>query len=202
MPMFTKLLCFMLVPVILLSLLAMPSLNGEDEPTEGADAAPSADSWRVFRAEGASFVTPAGFQLTDPFTTGTPHHEQYWSMSWPAKSTSVAHVAAPAGNFQVFLHRGDARSLGAIAGEALGYYDGNVMVELEPVRVWKTADGTPVEWRLVRYRPGLVASKDSTYLLGHGARGDRGFLVNAGGHTAAFDLDVVRALVESVRLGD
>lgn len=199
MPIYTKALCFLLVPAILMSILAVPSMRGGKKSKE-ADTQ-RGDAWATFQVEGASFTTPAGFTVHDPFTTATPHHDLYWSMSWPAKDTQLALVASETAPFQVFLHRGRGDLLTSIANEAIDYYEGNVMVELDPVSTWTTADGVSVQWRRVRYRPGLVASRDSTFVLGHGVRGDTGFLVNAGAHTADFDLELVRRLVESVRLG-
>lgn len=200
MPVFTKALCFMIVPVFLLSVLAVPALRGESETQDGVPL--DKDSWRTFREGSASYTAPEGFEVHDPFTTGTPHSDLTWSMSWPRKNAHVALLTSGAGAFQIFLHRGDAEQLSGIAREALDYYEGNVMVEQSPEAVWKTAEGTPFTWRTVRYRPGLVASRDSTFLLGHATRGEQSLLVNAGGLTADFDLARIRAVVESVRLGN
>ena len=195
MPLFTKALCFLLVPTLLLSILAVPSLR--DEAPNG----PGGDPWQRFAGDGVAFAVPVGYTAQDPFTTATPYYRKMWFLGWPSKTTRAALLRSDEKVMQVFLHLAPTAELAPFLEQARTYYDGNVLVEEAEPGTWRTRDGVEIAWRRIRYTPGLLGGDDDTYVLGHGTVGDRTFIVNAGGRTADFDFDAVALLVSDLTLG-
>ena len=194
MPIITKVLLFFSIPVLLLSMLAIPSLR------KGKHRQPG-DAWRPLAEAGVRYATPEGWRKVDPLTTTTAGIDTRWSMEWPARGDVSAASFFPAANgAQITVFAGPRKVLEPLALESNSYYRGNVMIERLPSETWTTRDGVALNVERARYIPGPLAGTDSLMLLAYGGRGDVFLVVNAGGSSAALSPDAVRELLAGLTL--
>ena len=197
MPIFAKVLLFFSVPVILFSVLALPSLR-KSKPK------PTGDAWMSLASGGVTFEAQEGTRVEDPLTTGIEQLEERWAMGFPKRDTHAAFFFAGdrKNGFQAYLFVGPTATLKPMFDEANTYYRDNVMIERDATKQWKLLDGTAVSVESARYLPGPLTGNDATMLLASATKGDRMLLVNAGGPTSSFDVEQLKTFLATLRLGD
>lgn len=193
MPVFTKVLCFCLVPAVLLAVLAVPSMRGGKEKR--------GDAWGPLTEADVAYQVPRGWKVEDPLSATTEGLDARWSMDWPDRRTVHAATFFHADGAQVTVFVGKKAKLEPLAVDANAYYQGNVMIERFPTETWATKDGVELQVETARYVPGPLAGSATTMLLAWGGRGQRFVLVNAGGEGDSLSLPAVRDLLQRLTLG-
>jgi hypothetical protein len=157
-------------------------------------------SWKTFRADGAGFEAPEGWNVIDPFTTHTPYNHHLWYHHSPSQQTRIAYLSTQRRGTQVFLQIGDREELIKTVAEYQYKYDGHPLCTVKAQGILKTTDGHTVAYAIVRVAPGLIAGDDVTLVLGFAEIGEQALVINGGGLTARFDQDAVLNLIRSTRL--
>jgi len=158
--------------------------------------------WKKFSSGKVGYVVPDGWTRADPFTTGTPYWSYLWYHDSPSHKTRVAFLQSPVEKQnQIFLILGDRDEMLAKIQKNIGKYDNHPLVDGIDETFLKTLDGVSVKLYTTRMAPGALAGDDVTYVLGYADFGNKVFVLNGGGKTSGFDLDIVSDLIQSMNLG-
>ena len=161
----------------------------------------SKHKWRRLNSR-TSYKTPFRWVVNDPFREGDVYWNYLWCRMFPPKDTFVAlFKSRPADQNQFFAMLGPKEYFDANLKNYLTKFDYDPLVHEIKKYYFPTADSVEITLYTANSKPRRMDTEDVTYILGYADLGDEMFVIDGGGRSARFDIDLVAEFIESFDLG-
>lgn len=158
--------------------------------------------WQRFSSRETTCEVPVRWVKNDPFCEETAYWNYLWCRLLPPKDARVALFRSrPADQNQFFVMLGPRDYFEAELDRCLSRFDNDPKVQSINKYEFTTADGVDVVIYAARSKPVGMDTEDVTYLLGFADLGGDMFVINGGGRSARFDINLIEKFIESLNLG-
>lgn len=160
------------------------------------------DQWYKLGIGKTSFKIPPRWLLTDPYTDNDVYWNYLWFRYFPPKDCRMALLkSCPADQNQFFAIIGPKEPIQSAIDRNISNYDDNPSTIFIGSHIFTTLDGIAVTVYTAETEPYGMDNEKITHLIGFAEFGDKMFLINGGGRSARFDIEIVEDFIESLTLG-